>query len=78
MSDNRTGSVERETKESRVQVAVDIDGTGVTDISTGIGFFDHMLGQLGKPLRRQVQVNNKLNAHTTTSGSSRSSSRQAA
>jgi imidazoleglycerol-phosphate dehydratase len=48
VSDNRTGKVERETKESRVQVAVDIDGTGVTDISTGIGFFDHMLGQLGK------------------------------
>ena len=48
MSNNRIGRVDRETKESSVQVMFDIDGTGVTDISTGIGFFDHMLGQLGK------------------------------
>jgi imidazoleglycerol-phosphate dehydratase len=45
---SRTGHVDRKTKESSVQVAVDIDGTGATDIATGIGFFDHMLGQLGK------------------------------
>jgi len=48
VSDNRVGRVERETSESKVQVTVDIDGTGVTEISTGIGFFDHMLGQLGR------------------------------
>lgn len=48
MSGKRAGQVDRETKESSVHVAVDIDGSGVTDISTGIGFFDHMLGQLGK------------------------------
>jgi imidazoleglycerol-phosphate dehydratase len=48
VSGNRTGRVDRKTKESSVQVTVDIDGTGATDISTGIGFFDHMLGQLGK------------------------------
>jgi imidazoleglycerol-phosphate dehydratase len=48
VSNNRTGRVERETKESNVRVTVDIDGTGATEISTGIGFFDHMLGQLGK------------------------------
>jgi imidazoleglycerol-phosphate dehydratase len=48
VSGNRTGTVKRETKESRVEVTIDIDGTGVTDISTGIGFFDHMLAQLGK------------------------------
>lgn len=48
MSGQRTGQVCRRTKESSVEVTVDIDGAGVTDISTGIGFFDHMLGQLGK------------------------------
>lgn len=38
----------RETKETRIVVAVDIDGTGVVDVATGIPFFDHMLAQLGK------------------------------
>ena len=40
--------VERTTKESDVLVELDLDGTGVTDISTGVPFFDHMLTQLGK------------------------------
>ncbi len=48
MSGSRVGRVQRETRESRVEVTVGIDGSGATDISTGIGFFDHMLGQLGK------------------------------
>ena len=44
----RTARVERETKESRVLVELALDGTGVTDVSTGVPFFDHMLSQLGK------------------------------
>ena len=44
----RTGKVERITKESSVFVELDLDGTGKCDISTGIGFYDHMLEQLGK------------------------------
>jgi imidazoleglycerol-phosphate dehydratase len=48
VSSQRTGQVSRKTKESTVEVTVDIDGTGITDISTGVGFFDHMLSQLGK------------------------------
>ncbi|HTS99628.1 MAG TPA: imidazoleglycerol-phosphate dehydratase HisB [Streptosporangiaceae bacterium] len=48
MSGSRVGRVQRETRESRVEVTVGIDGSGTADISTGIGFFDHMLGQLGK------------------------------
>lgn len=44
----RQGRVERTTKESEVLVDLDLDGTGVTDIDTGVGFFDHMLAQLGK------------------------------
>jgi imidazoleglycerol-phosphate dehydratase len=48
MSDDRTGQVDRKTRETSVLVKVNIDGSGITDISTGVGFFDHMLGQLGK------------------------------
>jgi imidazoleglycerol-phosphate dehydratase len=48
VSGKRTGQVHRETKESSVRVTVNIDGSGATEISTGIGFFDHMLSQLGK------------------------------
>jgi imidazoleglycerol-phosphate dehydratase len=44
----RTGRVERTTAESKVLVEVDLDGTGTVEISTGIGFYDHMLAQLGK------------------------------
>ncbi|MGB0719914.1 MAG: imidazoleglycerol-phosphate dehydratase HisB [Bdellovibrionales bacterium] len=44
----RTGKISRETKETKVSVAVNLDGTGVSDIATGIGFFDHMLEQLSK------------------------------
>jgi imidazoleglycerol-phosphate dehydratase len=39
----RTARVERETSESKVLVEVDLDGTGRHDVSTGVGFYDHML-----------------------------------
>ncbi|MEV4255691.1 imidazoleglycerol-phosphate dehydratase HisB [Spirillospora sp. NPDC049652] len=45
---SRTGRVSRGTKETEVLVEVDLDGTGVVDIATGVGFYDHMLAQLGK------------------------------
>lgn len=44
----RTASVERNTNETRISVAVDLDGTGKYDIATGIGFLDHMLEQLSR------------------------------
>ena len=40
---NRTAEVRRETKETRISVRLDVDGTGASKISTGIGFYDHML-----------------------------------
>ena len=47
-SQNRTASHERQTAETSISVAIDLDGSGSTDISTGIPFFDHMLTLLGK------------------------------
>lgn len=44
----RTASVERTTSESRVQVRVNLDGTGLASVSTGVGFYDHMLISLAK------------------------------
>ncbi|WP_114395258.1 imidazoleglycerol-phosphate dehydratase HisB [Oleisolibacter albus] len=44
----RRAAVARTTKETRIQVSVDLDGTGRYDVSTGIGFLDHMLEQLSR------------------------------
>lgn len=44
----REGSVTRKTKETLIEVRVNLDGTGVYDVSTGIGFLDHMLEQLSR------------------------------
>ncbi len=45
---SRTATVKRSTTETTVTVSVDLDGRGQHDVSTGIGFFDHMLGQIAK------------------------------
>ena len=44
---NRTGRIERVTKESSVLVEIDLDGTGDLDIGTGVPFYDHMLTAFG-------------------------------
>jgi imidazoleglycerol-phosphate dehydratase len=44
----RKGAINRKTKETDIAVGVDLDGTGIAKISTGIGFFDHMLEQLAR------------------------------
>ena len=44
----RTAKVVRNTKETRIEVELDLDGTGVADVATGIGFFDHMLDSFAR------------------------------
>ena len=44
----RRAARQRATAETSIEVAIDLDGTGVTDVSTGLPFFDHMLEQVGK------------------------------
>jgi len=48
VSNVRTATVDRTTSESTVSVELDLDGTGATDISTTVPFYDHMLTALGK------------------------------
>ncbi len=45
---HRTAEVHRATKETSIDVAIDLDGTGTTEVSTGLPFFDHMVSQLGR------------------------------
>ena len=45
---SRTARIERHTKETKVLVEVNLDGTGRTSVSTGVGFYDHMLDALGR------------------------------
>lgn len=45
---SRTASIRRTTKETDISIELDLDGTGKTDMQTGLGFFDHMLDQLGR------------------------------
>ena len=43
----RSATVKRTTKETDIEISVDLDGTGKTAIETGVGFFDHLLTSLG-------------------------------
>ena len=45
---SRTARIERQTKESKVLVELDLDGSGRTEVSTGVGFYDHMLTAFGR------------------------------
>ncbi|MGQ9897882.1 MAG: imidazoleglycerol-phosphate dehydratase HisB [Acidobacteriota bacterium] len=53
---HRTASLIRHTHETKVAVTLDLDGTGVSRITTGIGFFDHMLAQLAKHSRIDLDI----------------------
>ena len=59
----RTAKVSRKTKETEISVSVDLDGTGKFDISTGVGFFDHMLEQLARHSLVDTTVKAKGDLH---------------
>ena len=65
----RTGRIERSTNETKVLVEIDLDGTGRTDVSSGVGFYDHMLSSFGKhglfDLTVQVEGDLHIDAHHT-------------
>lgn len=44
----RTSTISRSTKETSIDLTIDLDGSGTTDISTGVPFYDHMLDQIGR------------------------------
>ena len=66
----RTASLARETRETRIEVSVDLDGGGVYDVATGIGFLDHMLEQLSRhsliDLRVRADGDLHIDFHHTT------------
>ena len=59
----RKATVKRKTKETDVEVTVDLDGTGASSIETGIGFFDHMLDLLARHSRIDLTVKAKGDLH---------------
>jgi len=65
----RTARVVRNTKETQIEISLDLDGTGVSDIATGIGFFDHMLDSFarhgGFDLRVRTQGDLHIDQHHT-------------
>lgn len=65
----RTARIERETKESKVVVELNLDGTGRADVSTGVGFYDHMLSSLARhsliDLTISAEGDTHIDAHHT-------------
>ncbi|MGQ2907744.1 MAG: imidazoleglycerol-phosphate dehydratase HisB [Aliihoeflea sp.] len=59
----RSATIERKTKETEITVTVDLDGTGRSQISTGVGFFDHMLDQLSRHSLMDMTIEAKGDLH---------------
>jgi imidazoleglycerol-phosphate dehydratase len=59
----RTATVERKTKETKIKGRVVLDGSGISEISTGIGFLDHMLDQLAKHSLIDITLQAKGDLH---------------
>ncbi len=66
----RMASLARETRETRIEVSVDLDGSGLYDVATGIGFLDHMLEQLSRhsliDLKLRAEGDLHIDFHHTT------------
>ncbi len=59
----RTASLTRNTSETKIAVTVNLDGTGAYDVHTGVGFFDHMLEQLGRHSLIDLNVRTEGDLH---------------
>jgi len=59
----RTATIERNTKETAIKVEVNLDGTGLYEVNTGIGFLDHMLEQLSRHSLMDLKVTAKGDLH---------------
>ncbi|MBV7266201.1 imidazoleglycerol-phosphate dehydratase HisB [Erythrobacter ani] len=72
-SPRRTGTIERKTAETGIAIAVDLDGTGTYDVSSGIGFLDHMVEQFSKhsliDVSMKVEGDLHVDQHHTTEDS---------
>jgi imidazoleglycerol-phosphate dehydratase len=60
---SRKAEVVRNTKETQIRIALDLDGTGVSKVSTGIGFFDHMLDSFARHGGIDLDVETKGDLH---------------
>jgi len=59
----RTGKITRKTNETDITIAINLDGSGDTEISTGLGFFDHMLDQIGRHAGIDLKIEVKGDLH---------------
>jgi len=62
-SEGRKATVTRKTSETEISITIDLDGTGKSDISTGIDFFDHMLDQLSRHGMMDLSISAKGDLH---------------
>jgi imidazoleglycerol-phosphate dehydratase len=62
----RTSTRTRSTKETEIKVSIDLDGTGVTHVDTGLPFFDHMVTQLGRHGGIDLEVHARGDLHVDT------------
>ena len=60
---HRTADIRRDTKETQIRVVIDLDGQGTSKLSTGIGFFDHMLDQVARHGLIDLEVDAKGDLH---------------
>ena len=63
IAQHRTAEVRRDTRETQIRVRVDLDGTGVSTLSTGIGFFDHMLEGFARHAGIDLEVETRGDLH---------------
>src|ERR1700683_1320818 len=59
----RSAAITRKTNETEISVSVELDGTGIADVATGVGFFDHMLDQIARHALIDLTIRAKGDLH---------------